>query len=150
MDYKNTVEGKAVQRKYRDILYSSRPELPPGHPKMDIQNRAKIFSPFAALRGYEDEIRSEGRDHLKGSRVEFSDEEKNRLSEQLRQVVKGMRISLLHFKDGFYEETEGVVVKINPLEQVMYLQTVEHSALEKDIPAEIAFGDILCIKAEEN
>lgn len=63
MDYKNTAEGKTVQRKYGDILYSSRPELPPGHPKMDIQNRAKIFSPFAALRGYEDEIRSEGRDH---------------------------------------------------------------------------------------
>lgn len=150
MDYENTVEGKAVQRKYGDILYSSRPELPPGHPKMDIQNRAKIFSPFAALRGYEDEIRSEGRDHLKGSRVDFSDEEKNRLSEQLQQVTKGMRISLRYFKDGFYEETEGVVVKIDPLEQVIYLQTAEHGALEKDIPAEIAFGDILCIKAEEN
>lgn len=142
MDYENTVEGKAVQRKYGDILYSSRPELPPGHPKMDIQNRAKIFSPFAALRGYEDEIRSEGRDHLKGSRVDFSDEEKNRLSEQLQQVTKGMRISLRYFKDGFYEETEGVVVKIDPLEQVIYLQTAEHGALEKDIPAEIKFEDI--------
>ena len=61
MDYKNTAEGKAVQKKYRDILYSSRPKLPPGHPRMDINNRAKIFSPFAALRGYEEEIRSEGR-----------------------------------------------------------------------------------------
>ena len=29
-----------------------------------MSNRAKIFSPFAALRGYEDEIASEGRDHL--------------------------------------------------------------------------------------
>lgn len=63
MDYKNTAEGKAVQKKYRDILYSSRPKLPPGHTKMDINNRAKIFSPFAALRGYEEEIQSEGRDH---------------------------------------------------------------------------------------
>lgn len=149
MDYKNTAEGKAVQRKYRDILYSSRPELPTGHPRMDIQNRAKIFSPFAALRGYEDEIRSEGRDHLKGSRVEFSDEEKNRLSEQLQQVTKGMRISLKYFKDGFYEEMEGVVVKVDPLEQVIYLQAAEHGALEKDIPAEIKFKDILQITISE-
>ena len=35
MDYKNTVEGKEVQKKYRDILYSSRPEIPPGHTRMD-------------------------------------------------------------------------------------------------------------------
>ena len=57
MDYKNTVEGKEVQKKYRDILYSSRTEIPQGHTRMDINNRAKRFSPFAALRGYEEEIR---------------------------------------------------------------------------------------------
>lgn len=149
MDYENTVEGKAVQRKYGDILYSSRPELPPGHPKMDIQNRAKIFSPFAALRGYEDEIRSEGRDHLKGSRIELSDEEQGKLSEQLQKVTKGMQVIIRYFKEGFYEDIEGVVLRIDPIEQVVYLQAAEVGALEKDIPIEILFGDILQIRVIE-
>ena len=53
-----------------------------------------------------------------------------------------MKVSLRYFKDGFYEDVKGVVVKIDPLEQVIYLQTAEHGALEKDISAEIKFGDI--------
>lgn len=59
MDYKNTPEGKAVQSKYGKILHASRPEPPHNHPRMPMSNRAKIFSPFAALRGYEDEIASD-------------------------------------------------------------------------------------------
>ena len=66
MDYKNTPEGRAVQSKYADLLSLSRPA--PIKSRMTIQNRAKIFSPFAALRGYEDEIASEGKDHLKVQR----------------------------------------------------------------------------------
>lgn len=150
LDYRNTAEGKAVQRKYKDILYSSRPELPPGHPRMDIHNRAKIFSPFAALRGYEEEIQSEGRDHLKGSRVELSEGEQEKLSEQLQKVTKGMRVAIRYFKDGFYEDIEGVVTCMDPIKQVVCLQAAEAGALEKDIPVEIAFRDILCIKAGEN
>ena len=74
MDYKNTPEGRSVQNKYGKILHASRPEPPHDHPRMPMSNRAKIFSPFAALRGYEDEIASEGRDHLKGNRIELSEE----------------------------------------------------------------------------
>lgn len=58
IDYKNTPEGKAVRQKYADLLPLSRPE--PLKPRMTLENRAKIFSPFAALRGYEDEISAEG------------------------------------------------------------------------------------------
>ena len=60
-DYKNTEEGKNVARKYADILNSSRPEPSYKHPRMTLSNRAKIFSPFAALRGYEEEIAAEDR-----------------------------------------------------------------------------------------
>ena len=61
-------------------------------------HRAKIFSPFAALRGYEEEIQSEGRDHLKGSRVELSEGEQEKLSEQLQKVTKGMRVAIRYGK----------------------------------------------------
>ena len=137
MDYKNTVEGKEVQKKYRDILYSSRPEIPPGHTRMDINNRAKIFSPFAALRGYEEEIRSEGRDHLKGSRIELSDEEQGKLSEQLQKVTKGMRVTIRYFKEGFYEDIEGVVTCIDSIDCCKLLVQVYYSQKE---------GGLLCTK----
>ena len=56
-DYKHTKTGRLVARKYADILEKSRPQTEQSlrrHPRMPLQNRAKIFAPFAALRGYED------------------------------------------------------------------------------------------------
>ena len=94
MDYKNTPEGRAVQNKYGKILHSSRPEPPHDHPRMPMSNRAKIFSPFAALRGYEDEIASEGRDHLKGNRIELSEEGKEALSQKISQLRRDKRSQL--------------------------------------------------------
>lgn len=145
MDFKNTPQGRTVQKKYGNILYAVRPELPQGHPRMDIQNRAKIFSPFAALRGYEDEIRSETREHLKGSRIEVSDEEKEKISSQIQKLAKGTRVSIRYFSDGFYEDIEGTVVKMDSLNQMIYLHTETRSDLKKDIPIIIAFEDILSI-----
>ncbi len=44
-----------MNEKYREIANMDRPEIP-GHPRMSMDNRAKIFSPFAALKGYEEAI----------------------------------------------------------------------------------------------
>lgn len=109
MDYKNTPEGRAVQSKYGKILHASRPEPPHNHPRMPMSNRAKIFSPFAALRGYEDEIASEGRDHLKGNRIELSEEGKEVLNQKISQLWKGQEITIKYFTDGYYENVAGVL-----------------------------------------
>ena len=61
--YMTTEGGRRVRQKYADILRMSRPEPPADHPRMSLQNRAKIFSPFAALRGYEEEIADQNRVH---------------------------------------------------------------------------------------
>ena len=37
--------------KYDDIIRRERPESK--HPKMDLGNRANIFAPFSALRGFD-------------------------------------------------------------------------------------------------
>ena len=58
-----------------------------------MSNRAKIFSPFAALRGYENEIASESRDHLKGNRIELSEEGKEALNQKISQLRKGQDIT---------------------------------------------------------
>lgn len=49
-------------RKYADILPMERPQSEESlrkHPRMSLQNRAKIFSPFAALRGYDEQLAEE-------------------------------------------------------------------------------------------
>ena len=67
------------------------------YPRMALSNRAKIFSPFAALRGFDDEISSEGASKLLVKKVELSDEEKNTLSDKLLQVKKGMKVVVRYF-----------------------------------------------------
>lgn len=39
---------------YKDIMYLERPT--PSRPRMDRADRAKIFMPFAALKGYEEAL----------------------------------------------------------------------------------------------
>ncbi|RRF96835.1 MAG: hypothetical protein DUD27_02745 [Lachnospiraceae bacterium] len=51
---KTTPTGIATAAKYADIIAMPRPEL--HHQRMDILNRAKIFAPFDALRGFDEEI----------------------------------------------------------------------------------------------
>ena len=58
-DPKDPPQGRAVQAKYGDILPLERPAPPPAHPRMAAVNRAKLFSPFAALRGFDDELSAE-------------------------------------------------------------------------------------------
>ena len=123
MDYKNTPEGRAVQNKYGKILHSSRPEPPHDHPRMPISNRAKIFSPFAALRGYEDEIASEGRDHLKGNRIELSEEGKEALSQKISQLRKGQKVTIRYFTDGYYEDVVGVLDAVDTINKELRIYT---------------------------
>ena len=47
---------------YQDILYCSRPISK--HPKMSVENRAKLFAPFSALRGFDIEILTQEQDRL--------------------------------------------------------------------------------------
>ena len=134
MDYKNTPEGRSVQSKYGKILHASRPEPPHNHPRMPMSNRAKIFSPFAALRGYEDEITSEGRDHLKGNRIELSEEGKQALSQEL---------TIKYFTDGYYENVAGVLDAVDAITKELRIYTGFINDTGKELPTIIAFEDIL-------
>ena len=63
-NYKNCKTGQETARKYADILHIERPQSEESlrkHPRMTLQNRAKIFSPFAALRGYDEQLAEEKR-----------------------------------------------------------------------------------------
>ena len=149
-DFKNTKEGRTVARKYADILHLSRPEPPVKHPRMALSNRAKIFSPFAALRGFDDEISSEGVSKLLVKKVELSDEGKNDLSDKLLQVKKGMKVVVRYFvrsteNTGKYISLTGTVVMIDPVyRELKVMQDSDRKAvgIEKELPVIIPFADI--------
>lgn len=98
IEYKNTLAARAVRNKYSDILPLSRPEPSHQHPRMSLLNRAKIFSPFAALRGYDEEIAAEGMEQLKVDRIDLCEEDKEKLSIKLGSVRKGMEVTVCYFK----------------------------------------------------
>ena len=89
---------------------------------MTTQNRAKIFSPFAALRGYDEEISDQDRVQGLIAKAELSEEDKGHLSDRLLQVKKGMTITVRYFHAdavyaplGAYESLTGTVARIDPV-----------------------------------
>ena len=149
-DFRNTKEGRNVAQKYADILPLSRPEPPVKHPRMALSNRAKIFSPFAALRGFDDEISSEGASKLLVKKVELSDEKKDALSDKLLQVKKGMKVVVRYFvrtteNTGKYMSLTGTVVMIDPVyRELKVMQDSDRKTvgIEKELPVVIPFDDI--------
>ena len=75
-----------------DILYLNRPVSK--YPKMNIQDRASIFSPFAALTGYEDAIKETGK--LLDKKVELDENEIEIINYKL-QNIKNKEISIKYF-----------------------------------------------------
>lgn len=144
MDYKNTPEGKNARKKYAELFSQNRPE--PIKPRMTVSNRAKLFSPFAALRGYDDEIREAGRDHMKTERIELSDEEKGKISVALQQLRKGSKVSIRYFSDGYYEDITGIIESVDPVAADVKLYTGIKNDLGKELPVILPFVDILEIK----
>lgn len=124
-DYKNSKEDKMIATKYADILHKSKPEPSYKHPRMTLSNRAKIFSPFAALRGYEEEIAEEKWKQTRVTKKTLPDEAAAELSDCLLQVKKGMEITVRYFKEdrehpaisplGTYETITGKVEMIDPV-----------------------------------
>ena len=165
-NYKNTLMGKAVQKKYADILHGSRPEPSYRHPRMTLSNRAKIFSPFSALRGYEEEIAAEGEEHLKIAKMELSEEDKGKLSDKLLQVKKGMEVTVCFFEAddvepaifdtpskpatplGRYRTIAGTVERIDPIYRELQFSTGDKNALGKELPVIIRFDDILDLSGD--
>ena len=141
MDYKNTPEGKITSQKYADLLPLSRPV--PIKPRIAISNRAKIFSPFAALRGYEDEIASEGREHTKTQRFELSEEGKERIGAKLMQLHKGSFVTVRYFTDGYYEDISGKVESVDGVYKELRMSTGMKNDIGKELPTIIPFEDIL-------
>lgn len=82
--------GKTVESKYRNAFFRCRPkhercdEFSIRHPKMQMSQRAKIFAPYAALRGFEEVIEEKRQFYVQ--RRELNEEEQQRLNRTLTRL----------------------------------------------------------------
>lgn len=171
-NYKNTAESIATARKYADIIHLSRPVS--GRVKMDHVQRAKIFAPFDALRGFDAEIDIAQDYGREVARIELSEEQESDLSHKLSDIRKGMRVTAQYFIPGLdknvgnYVTSSGIVTRIDPLERVLEIQqagarervpdiheyaftaAAAGGRLEKTLPTVIGFDDLLDINISIN
>ena len=154
-DYKNSKEGRIVSQKYADILQMERPEPSTKHPRMSLGSRAKIFSPFAALRGFEGELAEEGAQTLRVPKAELSDEEKSALSAKLATLRRGMAVTVRYFVTdllcpaaplvGRYQTVTGTVQTLDPVQKTLRLvldSTTGGPGVQKKKALVISLGDI--------
>lgn len=109
---------------YDDIINLSH-HVSKTHAHMPVTDRAAQFSPFAALTGYEDVIREEGR--LTDAMIELDEGEKALIDTNLRQLI-GHEVEIRYFLEdkfkagGSYEVIRGEMKKIDTNEDVVVMK----------------------------
>ena len=129
---------------YTDIIDLNRP--PSKHVHLGVESRAAQFAPFAALTGYDAEIRETAR--LTDKKIEVDDGLKDLLNSKLAYLNENIKerneITITFFvKDktkegGSYETVNGIIKKIDPIEGIIKLEN-------KDI---ILMQDVLSITGD--
>ena len=115
-------------------------------PQMSIEARSAQFAPFAALTGYDEQVKETAR--LTDKKIELEEGQKEILNNKLLYILENIdskpEITFTYFvKDnkksgGKYKEKIGIVRKIDMIEQ--YIQFTDKS--------KIGINDILSIESE--
>ena len=114
---------------YQDILTLSRPISK--HPKMAIANRAKLFTPFSALRGFDIEILTTEQDRLLVPQIMLSADQREAIWRTLNALQKGDWVTVTHFQPvksldgqllGEHAVSSGMVKKVDDVEQLLVLE----------------------------
>ena len=100
---------------------------------MSIENRAKQFSPFAAIRGLQDAL--EKKERIIVEKIELSEEMAEELDRKMQQLEKGRIVTVVYFAGDNYLKKTGIVARIDKSSQVLQI-----------VDTKIAFEDILDIE----
>ena len=89
--------------------------------KMKISDRAKIFAPYDALKGFKEMLKEE--EKPTEEKKVLSDEQFLELNNTLITLEKGMVISVKHYNHitSKYEITEGVFIKLDQVYKCIYV-----------------------------
>ena len=80
---------------------------------MPKENRAKQFAPFAALKGYEEELYVQERKLTYEARREVSEDEAERLNRKLCALQEGEQLEVTHYFGCRYIKTAGSLTQLN-------------------------------------
>ncbi len=144
-----------AEEQYQDIIHQSRPineVVLLRYPRMKLSERAKIFSPFSALRGLDGCLDAEDQKLLRQERIELNEEDSLALSEALTRLQKGAAITVTYFipesEDetcGCYRTVSGTILGIEPILRLLRLDCREERDLKR-ISTLVPFDRILRIE----
>lgn len=100
-----------------------------------MDNRAKQFMPFAAVKGYEEALRA--KEKIVVEKIELSEEKKEELDFKLQQIKKNDIITVVYFHKGEYIKLEGMVSRLDVVARVL-----------KVVNTKISFEDIYELSEE--
>ena len=108
-------------------------------PKMPIKERAKIFAPFDALKGFREMLVEE--EIIKEERIEPSEDLIEYLSSIINQLEVGMMIEVKYYveKEKYYKKMTGIFTKIDKVYKKITI-----------VKTKININDIIDIKIIEN
>ena len=135
-----------ISNRYDDIINLPRPESK--HPHMSNADRAKIFSPFAALKGHTETIRQ--KEILRVNKIDLSAEAAAALNEKLTLLEKGQMVTITYFfsdpgPDGTGGTAEGIYIPLSGI--IKHLDSISR-ILEID-DHKINFDDIADIRSDK-
>lgn len=153
-----------ISNKYDDIIHLPRPESK--HPHMSNSDRAKIFSPFAALKGHIEAIHEKETPRV--NRIDLSEEMAAVLNKKLLLLEKDQHVSVTFFisdpgpdgsggtAEGMYLTLSGIIRRIDSITRILEIDDYTHSGIPdvkcsawaRAIGYKINFDDILDITPE--
>lgn len=133
--------------KYDDILYLPHHQSKV-HPHMPREDRAAQFAPFAALTGYDDQIRETAR--LTDSRIELEENSKERLNDIMQYIQRHLedqpQAVITYFVEDERKEGGRYITEHVQIKKIDLLQRRIITADKETIPMD----DILDIQTEED
>lgn len=102
-----------------------------------MENRAKQFVPFAAVKGYEEALRA--KEKIVVEKIDLSEERKEELDYKLHQIHKNDIITVVYFYKDEYIKIEGMVSRLDIDARVL-----------KVVNTRIPFDDIYDLSVEKN
>lgn len=117
------------------------------HPKMSVENRAKLFTPFSALRGFDIEILTQEQDRLLVPQIILASDREEEIYRLLNGLHQGDWVTVSYFVPvktiggqilGEYTVVSGEVRRVDSVEQLLVLES-----------ASVPFGHIHAISTQQ-
>lgn len=118
-----------LKEDYSDILHKTNPQkdwnFKIKHPPMSLEERAKIFHPFAAIHGHSESLEKTALKISETTQEELSEDSKKILDENLKHITDKLKdsikpkVKIIYFMDngdsnsGSYHKLIGIVKKLN-------------------------------------